>query len=49
MFLITGKSKLQAVADWRSLKPIPASVITPENGVDVFIENELIRSGTSAS
>ncbi len=44
MFLITGKSKMQAVAAWRSQKPIPASAITPENGVDVYIESELIRS-----
>jgi 6-phosphogluconolactonase len=49
MFLITGKSKIKAVADWRSQKPIPASFITPENGVDIYIENELIHSGTSAS
>lgn len=49
MFLITGKNKIQAVADWRSRKPIPASVITPENGVDVYIESELIRMDASAS
>lgn len=49
MFLITGKSKIHAVTDWRSQKPIPASVITPENGVDVYIENELIRTAPSIS
>jgi len=49
MFLITGKSKTQAVADWRSQKPIPASVISPEHGVDIYIENELIRTDPSAS
>jgi 6-phosphogluconolactonase len=48
MFLVTGKGKLQAVTDWRLQKPIPASVIAPENGVDVYIENELIRKDTSA-
>jgi 6-phosphogluconolactonase len=49
MFLVTGKSKIHAVTAWRSQKPIPASVIAPENGVDVYIENELIRMDPSAS
>lgn len=49
LFLITGKSKIQAVTDWRSQKPIPASGITPENGVDIYIENELIGTAAAAS
>lgn len=41
IFLVTGASKLQAVADWRSGKTIPAALITPEAGVDVYIEKAL--------
>jgi 6-phosphogluconolactonase len=42
IFLVTGNSKLQAVKDWRSGVAIPASTITPANGVDIFIENALL-------
>ncbi|MDD2699942.1 MAG: 6-phosphogluconolactonase [Sideroxydans sp.] len=38
MFLVTGSSKAQAVADWRAGSPIPASFIVPEGGVDIYIE-----------
>ncbi len=41
-FLVSGGSKKQAVSDWRSGKPIPASFIAPESGVDIFIESSLI-------
>ena len=41
-FLVSGKSKRQAVADWRSEKPIPASIIAPPSGVDIFIESHLL-------
>ena len=37
MFLVTGRSKAQAVADWRAGSAIPASSITPVNGVDVYV------------
>lgn len=36
MFLVTGASKQQAVDNWRSGVAIPASLITPECGVDVY-------------
>jgi 6-phosphogluconolactonase len=39
MFLITGNNKAHAVTDWRAGIPIPAAAITPEKGVDVYIEN----------
>ena len=38
LFLIVGNNKANAVQDWRSAKLIPAALITPENGVDVYIE-----------
>lgn len=42
MFLVTGKSKLQAIRDWRSGALIPAAKITPENGVDIYVASELL-------
>ncbi|MHB1100929.1 MAG: 6-phosphogluconolactonase [Burkholderiales bacterium] len=41
-FLVSGESKKQAVADWRSEKSIPASIIAPPAGVDIFIESHLL-------
>jgi 6-phosphogluconolactonase len=38
MFLIAGSSKVQAVKAWRSGQAIPAVSITPDHGVDVYIE-----------
>lgn len=42
IFLVTGNGKAQAVANWRSGKKIPAALITPQNGVDVYIECSLL-------
>lgn len=39
MFLVTGHSKAQAVADWRAGSAIPASSITPVGGVDIYVED----------
>jgi 6-phosphogluconolactonase len=36
MFLVTGAGKQQAVDDWRKGVAIPASLIQPVNGVDVY-------------
>lgn len=36
MFLVTGAGKQEAVDNWRSGVAIPATLITPENGVDVY-------------
>jgi 6-phosphogluconolactonase len=41
MFLITGSNKAQAVKDWCAGKPIPAAAITPERGVDIYIETRV--------
>jgi len=41
-FLVTGNSKREAVTNWRSKKEIPASAITPNQGVDIYIERELL-------
>jgi 6-phosphogluconolactonase len=43
IFLVTGNSKAQAVKDWRSGISIPATTITPENGVDIYIESALLE------
>jgi len=42
IFLVTGSGKKQAVSDWRKGIAIPASKITPENGVDIFVETALL-------
>ena len=42
MFFVSGKSKTQAVKDWRAGVAIPATMITPDNGVDIFIERILL-------
>lgn len=42
MFLVTGSVKRQAVLEWRSGKKIPASVITPACGVDIYLEDKLL-------
>ncbi|TCV88936.1 6-phosphogluconolactonase [Sulfurirhabdus autotrophica] len=38
IYLVTGESKRLAVSDWRSGKPIPASLIAPKKGVDILLE-----------
>lgn len=36
IFLVTGAGKQQAVNDWRNGENIPATLIRPKNGVDVY-------------
>lgn len=36
LFLVTGAGKQEAVDNWRSGVAIPATLITPPNGVDVY-------------
>ncbi len=36
IFLVTGAGKQEAVNNWRQGVAIPATLITPENGVDVY-------------
>ncbi len=36
IFLVTGKGKQEAVDNWRSGVPIPAALITPDCGVDIY-------------
>lgn len=42
MFLVAGNGKLEAVKDWQSGLAIPAAQITPECGVDIYIEAALL-------
>lgn len=44
MFLVTGKAKRQAVQAWRDGAVIPAASIAPANGVDVYLEAELLEN-----
>jgi 6-phosphogluconolactonase len=43
-FIITGINKSRAVNDWRSGVFIPATTVTPESGVDIYIETALVES-----
>jgi len=36
IFLVTGAGKQEAVNNWRNGHAIPATLISPENGVDVY-------------
>ena len=42
LFLVAGESKRCAVTEWRSGESIPARAITPESGVDILIESDLL-------
>jgi len=44
MFLVTGEAKRQAVQDWRNGMDIPAAVIKPAGGVDIYLEAGLLES-----
>ena len=37
-FIVTGGNKQNAVERWRNDEPIPASMVKPEAGVDVFLD-----------
>lgn len=43
IFLVTGEVKRQAIKDWRNGVAIPAAAITPANGVDVYVEDVLLK------
>jgi 6-phosphogluconolactonase len=36
IFIVTGSGKQEAVDNWRKGIAIPATLIAPENGVDVY-------------
>jgi len=40
IFVVAGRDKQQAVQAWREGRPLPASSITPTDGVDVFLDRE---------
>jgi 6-phosphogluconolactonase len=42
MFLVTGEGKREIVSDWKSGADIVAARITPDNGVDVYLEAALL-------
>ena len=43
MFLVTGSAKRKAVSDWKNGKNIPASSISPACGIDVYLEETLLK------
>ena len=44
IFLVTGEAKRQAIMRWRNGEAIPATAITPDCGVDIFVEKNLIEN-----
>jgi len=49
LFLVSGAAKRQAVLDWRSGKDIPAASIAPPSGVDVYMEEDLLKIAQESS
>ena len=43
LFLVTGKGKQEAVDNWRGGVDIPAALITPECGVDVYCFGVILK------
>ena len=43
LFLVTGAGKQEPVDNWRKGEAIPATLITPENGVDVYCQGIVLR------
>jgi 6-phosphogluconolactonase len=43
VFLVTGAGKQEPVDNWRKGEAIPATLITPENGVDVYCQGIMLR------
>lgn len=44
LFLVSGAAKQQAIMDWRNGKGIPAAAISPACGVDVYLEEKLLKT-----
>lgn len=44
VFIITGANKAEAIQNWRAGVEIPAAAITPEYGIDILIEANLIAN-----
>ncbi|NOT11778.1 MAG: 6-phosphogluconolactonase [Methylococcaceae bacterium] len=42
LFLITGKSKQEAVKNWRSGQDLPIASIQPESPIDIYIDNDAL-------
>lgn len=47
VFLITGKSKQEAVTNWRQGLDLPVASIVTENPVDIYIDSEADQSRTA--
>lgn len=47
LFLVTGAAKRQAIRAWRNGESIPAAAIAPANGVEVYLEADLLEADVS--
>lgn len=43
LFLVSGAAKQNAIRDWKRGMEIPASAISPSNGVDIYLEEVLLQ------
>lgn len=43
LFLVSGTSKKLALAEWRAEGNIPAAAIAPASGVDIYLEQALLK------
>ncbi|HYG31446.1 MAG TPA: 6-phosphogluconolactonase [Methylophilaceae bacterium] len=43
LFLVTGAGKQEPVDNWRQGQAIPATLITPQNGVDVYCQGIILH------
>ena len=48
MFLVSGATKRQAIIDWHNGKDIPAAAIAPASGVDVYLDEDLMKAVSDA-
>lgn len=45
LILVTGQEKRNALAAWQRGEPLPVAQLSPSNGIDVIIENGLMKNG----
>ncbi|MEQ1531048.1 MAG: 6-phosphogluconolactonase [Methylococcales bacterium] len=45
IFLITGSNKQEAVSAWKQGDNLPVATVVPDNGIDVFIDQDADRAG----
>ncbi|MGR8978663.1 MAG: 6-phosphogluconolactonase [Gammaproteobacteria bacterium] len=43
IFIVTGKSKREAVKQWRQGKDLPVAAVAAENFIDIYIDNDALN------